>query len=115
MRAEDFGFSRDELDQIDNIAAQFFKEEYFREERAGYTMTIYELVDMIHTKLHQDETTLINEKLDLLDKFHQNKYIRAVIYTSLVQISKTIYEYYLKDKVRFAKWKNVDKPTWWIV
>jgi hypothetical protein len=24
-------------------------------------------------------------------------------------------EYYLKDKVRFAKWKNVDKPTWWIV
>ena len=80
MKAEDFGFSRDELDQIDNIAAQFFKEEYFREERAGYTMTIYELVDMIHTK------------------FHQNKYIRAVIYTSLVQISKTIYEYYLKDK-----------------
>jgi hypothetical protein len=24
-------------------------------------------------------------------------------------------EYYLKDKVRFAKWKNVDKPGWWIV
>ena len=61
-------------------------------------MTIYELVDFIHTQLHQDETTLINEKLDLLDKFHQNKYIRAVIYTSLVQISKTIYEHYLKNK-----------------
>jgi len=74
VKAEDFGFTKDELDEIDNIAAEFFKDEYFREERAGYTMTIYELVDLIHTKLHHDETTLINEKLDLLDKFHQNKY-----------------------------------------
>lgn len=98
MKAEDFGFSRDELDEIDNITARFFKDEYFREERAGYSMTIYELVDFIHTQIHQDETTLINEKRDLLDKFHQNKYIRAVIYTSLVQISKTIYEHYLRDK-----------------
>jgi|TARA_B100001063_G_C16668734_1_gene505116 hypothetical protein len=98
LKAEDFGFTNEELDEIDNVAAEFFKDEYFREERAGYTMTIYELVDLIHTKLHLDETTLINEKLDLLDKFHQNKYIRAVIYTSLVQISKTIYEHYLKNK-----------------
>jgi len=98
VKAEDFGFTKDELDEIDNVAAEFFKDEYFREERAGYTLTIYELVDLIHTKLHIDETTLTNEKLDFLDKFHQNKYIRAVIYTSLVQISKTIYEHYLKNK-----------------
>jgi len=62
LKAEDFGFTNEELDEIDNVAAEFFKDEYFREERAGYTMTIYELVDLIHTKLHLDETTRINEK-----------------------------------------------------
>ena len=60
----------------------------------------FEIEDIPHIVLLYGSFELgdSDEKRDLLDKFHQNKYIRAVIYTSLVQISKTIYEYYLKDK-----------------
>ena len=98
MKPEEFDFSRKELEEIDDIIAKFFTDEYFREERAGHSMTIYELVDFVHKEIHQDESTLINERRDLLDKLHQNNYIRAVIYTALVQISKVIYEQYLIEK-----------------
>ena len=92
--------SNKSLDEINDVVAKFYAEEYFREERAGHSMHIYEIVDMVYKGLNNKESSLYVEREDIIDEYHQKEYIRMVIYAVLIQIGKITLKHYTKNKDR---------------
>jgi len=85
------------IEEINDIIAKFFVDEYFREERAGHSMLIYEIIDMVFKGIDSKASTLLEEKREIIDKYYQEEYIRTVIYATLVQIGKETYRHYIKN------------------
>ena len=79
------------LKEIDEISAPFYAEEYFRKQRDGEEMTIYEIVDLIHTNTYPHGISLIYD-----DEVYHKSVVKATIYSTLVHIAKNIYHTYGK-------------------
>lgn len=82
----------DKLTEIDEISAPFYAAEYFRAQRNGEEMTIYEIVDLIHKNTYPEGVSLIYD-----DVVYHKSIVKATIYSTLIQIAKKIYLSYGKE------------------
>ena len=80
--------SKGKLYEINEIAAPFYAREYFLRLEADNEMSIIELVDLIHRN-NYPEVSLIPK-----DQEYHKDIIKTIIYSTLIEISKKIYESY---------------------
>tara|TARA_R100000458_G_C8148335_1_gene156915 strand:+ start:176 stop:433 length:258 start_codon:yes stop_codon:yes gene_type:complete len=82
--------NKGKLYEINEITAPFYAREYFLALEKGEELSIYELVDLIH-KNNFPEISLIKE-----DKEYHRDIIKTIIYATLIEIAKKIYQTYEK-------------------
>ena len=80
--------SKGKLYEINEIAAPFDAREYFLRLEADTELYIIELVDLIH-RTNYPEVSLIPK-----DQEYHKDIIKTIIYSTLIEISKKIYESY---------------------
>ena len=81
----------DKLTEINEITAPFYAQEYFRRQKSGEELTIYEIVDLIHKNTYPEEVSLIHD-----DVLYHKSIVKAIIYSTLIEIAKKIYHSYGK-------------------
>ncbi len=81
----------DKLTEINEITAPFYAQEYFRKQKKGEELTIYEIVDMIHKNTYPEGVSLIHD-----DVVYHKSIVKATIYSTLIEIAKKIYHSYGK-------------------
>lgn len=81
----------DKLTEINEITAPFYAQEYFRKQKSGEELTIYEIVDLIHKNTYPEEVSLIHD-----DVLYHKSIVKAIIYSTLIEIAKKIYHSYGK-------------------
>jgi len=80
--------SKGKLYEINEIAAPFYAREYFMSLEKGEEMSIIELVDLIHRTTYPDVSLLKKDR-----EYHKD-IIKTIIYSTLIEISKKIYDTY---------------------
>ncbi len=81
----------DKLTEINEITAPFYAQEYFRKQKNGEELTIYEIVDMIHKATYPEGISLIYD-----DEVYHRSIVKAIVYSTLIEIAKKIYHSYGK-------------------
>ena len=73
----------DKLTEINEITAPFYAQEYFRKQKNGEELTIYEIVDMIHKATYPEGMSLIYD-----DEVYHRSIVKAIVYSTLIEIAK---------------------------
>jgi len=81
----------DKLTEINEITAPFYAQEYFRKQKGGEELTIYEIVDMIHKATYPEGISLVYD-----DEVYHRSIVKAIVYSTLIEIAKKIYHSYGK-------------------